>query len=111
MVAVFSSGVIDGIDGLSGGVFAPLFIMFGVIAFIRGQVDLAALCAMVAGTIAVFLWFNAPPAKFYLGETGILALTTSLTIIAFLTNTILLLPIAGVLLVITTGSDILQSQG
>lgn len=108
MVAVFSSGVIDGIDGLSGGVFAPLFIMFGVIAFLRGQVDLAAFCAMIAGTLAVFLWFNAPPAKFYLGETGILALTTTLTVIAFLTNSVLLLPIAGILLVITTASVIIQ---
>jgi len=108
MVAVFSSGIIDGIDGLSGGVFAPLFLMFGVIAFLRGQINLAAFCAMIAGTIAVFLWFNAPPAKFYLGETGILALTTTLTVVAFLTNTVLLLPIAGILLVITTGSDIIQ---
>lgn len=108
MVAVFSSGVIDGIDGLSGGVFAPIFILFGVIAFIRGQVNLAAFCFMIAGTLAVFLWFNAPPARFYIGETGILALTTTLTVVAFLTNSFLLLPIAGILLVLTTASDIIQ---
>ncbi|MBU4360821.1 hypothetical protein KKA66_03160 [Patescibacteria group bacterium] len=108
MVGVFSSGIIDGIDGLSGGVFAPLFMMFGVIAFIRGQVDLATFCFMIAGTLAVFLWFNAPPAKFYLGETGILALTTTLTVVGFMTNAILLLPIAGILLVVTTASDIGQ---
>mgnify|MGYP001170140737 FL=1 len=108
MVAVFSSGVIDGIDGLSGGVFAPIFVTFGVIAFMRGQVNLAAFCAMIAGTLAVFLWFNAPPARFYIGETGILPLTTVLTIIAFLTNTILLLPLAGIMLVLTTLSDIVQ---
>ena len=108
MVGVFSSGIIDGIDGLSGGVFAPLFAVLGTIAFIRGQIDLAAFCFMIAGTLAVFLWFNAPPAKFYLGETGILALTTTLTVIAFLTNAIVLLPIAGILLVATTGSNIGQ---
>ncbi|MFH1456735.1 MAG: hypothetical protein ABIF17_01315 [Patescibacteria group bacterium] len=108
MVGVFSSGIIDGIDGLSGGVFAPLFIMFGVIAFVRGQVDLAVFCFMIAGTLTVFLWFNAPPAKFYLGETGILALTTTLTVVGFLTNAILLLPIAGILLISTTCSDIGQ---
>ena len=108
MIAVFSSGIIDGIDGLSGGVFAPLFIMFGIIAFIRGQIDLATFCFIIAGTLAVFLWFNAPPAKFYLGETGILALTTTLTVVGFMTNAILLLPIAGILLVVTTGSDIIQ---
>lgn len=108
MVAVFSSGVIDGIDGMSGGVFAFLFMLFGAIAFLRGQTDLAALCAVIASTLAVFLWFNAPPAKFYLGETGILALTTTLTVVAFLTNTIILLPIAGIVLVATTFSDVLQ---
>jgi phospho-N-acetylmuramoyl-pentapeptide-transferase len=108
MVAVFSSGVIDGIDGLSGGVFSGLFMTFGVIAFLRGQVDLAAFCAMISGTLAVFLWFNAPPARFYVGETGIIALTTTLTVIAFLTNTVLLLPLAGIVLVATTGSDIIQ---
>ncbi len=108
MVAVFSSGVIDGIDGLSGGVFAPLFATYGVIAFLRGQTDLAAFCAMIASTLAVFLWFNAPPARFYIGETGILALTTTLTVVAFMTNAVLLLPLAGVMLVITTASDIIQ---
>jgi len=108
MVAVFSSGIIDGIDGLSGGVFVPIFALYAVISFLRGQIDLAAFCAMITGTLAVFLWFNAPPAKFYIGETGILALTTTLTVIAFLTNSFVLLPIAGVMLVATTGSDILQ---
>ncbi len=108
MVAVFSSGIIDGIDGMSGGVFAFLFMIFGVFAFLRGQINLAAFCAVVAGTSAVFLWFNAPPAKFYLGEAGILPLTTTLTVIAFLTNTIILLPIAGIMLVVTTGSNLLQ---
>jgi len=108
MVAVFSSGVIDGIDGMSGGVFILLYGVFGIIAFMRGQVDLATFCAVVASTLTVFLWFNAPPAKFYLGETGILALTTTLTVIAFLTNAIILLPIAGIMLVITTGSNVWQ---
>jgi len=69
---------------------------------------LATFCFIIAGTLAVFLWFNAPPAKFYLGETGILALTTTLTVVGFMTNAILLLPIAGILLVVTTGSDIIQ---
>lgn len=108
MVAVFSSGIIDGIDGLSGGVFVTIFGFYAVIAFLRGQVDLAAFCAMITGTLAVFLWFNSPPAKFYIGETGIIALTTTLTVIAFLTNTFALLPLAGILLVVTVASDIMQ---
>ena len=62
----------------------------------------------IAQTVYAPVSFNAPPAKFYLGETGILALTTTLTVIAFLTNAIVLLPIAGILLVATTGSNIGQ---
>jgi len=108
MVATFSSSVIDGVDGLSGGVFAALFGVFGVIAFLRGQVDLATFCAVICGTLFAFLWFNIPPARFYMTESGVLPLTTTLTVVAFLTNSVFILPVAGVLLVATTLSDIIQ---
>src|SRR3989338_2198226 len=79
MIILFSSGVVDGIDGLSGGVFASAFAAYGGIAFFRGQIDLAAFCGVMLGVILAFLWFNIPPARFYMGESGILGLTTSLT--------------------------------
>ncbi len=86
MLAMFSGGVIDGLDGLSGGIFAAMFSAYGGIAFFQNQIDLAAFCGVVAGGILAFLWFNIPPARFYMGETGVLGLTTALTVVAFLTK-------------------------
>jgi phospho-N-acetylmuramoyl-pentapeptide-transferase len=107
-VAIFSTGIIDGIDGLSGGVMSACFTAYGVIAFAHGQINISALCFTIVGGIFAFLWFNVPPAKFYLSETGMLGLTLALSIIAFLTNAVLYLPVIAFPLVMTTLSDILQ---
>lgn len=108
MLATYSGGVIDGLDGLAGGVFGIIFAAFSAIALFNNQVDLAAFCAVIVGTLLAFLWFNIPPARFYFGETGILGLTATLTVVAFLTNSVLVLPVIGFLLVIESGSVILQ---
>jgi len=108
MLATYSGGVIDGIDGLSGGTFASIFGAYGVIAFSRGQIDLAAFCFVLVGAILAFLWFNIPPARFYMGETGMMGLTASLTVVAFLTDSVFVLPVIGFLLVIESGSVIIQ---
>lgn len=108
MLATYSGGVIDGLDGLAGGAFGTIFAAFSAIALFNNQVDLAAFCATIAGTILAFLWFNIPPARFYFGETGILGLTATLTVVAFLTNSVLVLPVIGFLLVIESGSVIVQ---
>lgn len=108
MIALFSSGVVDGLDGLAGGVFASLFAAYGGIAFFRGQIDLAAFSAVILGALLAFLWFNIPPARFYMGESGMMGLTTSLTVIAFLTDAAVVLPIVGIILVMETGSVIIQ---
>jgi phospho-N-acetylmuramoyl-pentapeptide-transferase len=107
-LASWSGGVIDGIDGLAGGAFASIFAAFGIIAFARNQIDLAAFCGVISGTILSFLWFNIPPARFYMGETGSLALTSALAVVAFLTDSVLVLPVIGGLLVMESGSVILQ---
>jgi len=107
-MATYSGGVIDGLDGLAGGAFAVIFAAFGGIALFQNQIDLAAFCVVVAGAILAFLWFNIPPARFYMGETGILGLCCALTVVAFLTDSVLVLPIIGFLLVIESGSVILQ---
>ncbi|MBI2021158.1 hypothetical protein HYS99_01445 [Candidatus Giovannonibacteria bacterium] len=108
MLAVFSGGVIDGIDGLSGGVFASIFAAYGGIAFFQNQMNIAAFCAVIVGAILAFLWFNIPPARFYMSETGIMALTTTLTVVAFLTNAVLVLPIIAFPLVLDSASVIIQ---
>lgn len=108
MVAVFSGGVIDGMDGLAGGVLAIIFAAYAVIAHGQNQIDIAALCGVIAGAILAFLWFNIPPARFYMGETGMMGLLVVLTVIAFLTNTVLLLPLIALPLVVSSGSSLIQ---
>lgn len=107
-MATYSGGVIDGLDGLAGGAFATMFGAFAAIALALNQVNLAAFCTVILGAILAFLWFNIPPARFYMGETGIMGLCVTLTVVAFLTNSVLVLPIIGFLLVIESGSVILQ---
>ncbi|MBU3934917.1 hypothetical protein KKC00_03085 [Patescibacteria group bacterium] len=108
MLACWSGGIIDGLDGLAGGAFISIFGAFTIISFSFGLVDLAAFCAVIFGALLAFLWFNIPPARFYMGETGMLGLTTVLAVVAFLTNSMVVLPIIAGLLVIESGSVILQ---
>lgn len=108
MFAVFSGGVIDGIDGLSGGVFASIFGAYSWIAFFQNQIDIAAFCSVITGAILAFLWFNIPPARFYMSETGTMALTCALTVVAFLTNAVAVLPIIAFPLVLASASTQIQ---
>jgi len=114
-LALYASGVIDGLDGLSGGVFGSIFAAYAVIAFAQDQIDLAAFCATVLGGLLAFLWFNIPPARFYMSETGTMALTLTIATIAFTTDSlgegigITVLPIIGALLVATVASNIIQT--
>lgn len=108
MVACWSGGIIDGLDGLAGGTFASIFGAFAIIAFSQGKIELASFCFVILGTLFAFLWFNIPPARFYMGETGILGITTTLAVVAFLTDSVIVLPIIAGLLVVESGSAILQ---
>ena len=108
MMALFSSGVIDGLDGLAGGVMAIIFATYTGLAFFENQIDLAAFCAAVTGATLAFLWFNIPPARFYMSETGILGLTTTLTVVAFLTNSVLVLPLLAFPLFATVLGNLIQ---
>ena len=111
---IYSGGIIDGLDGLAGGIFASIYTAYSVIAFNLGQMNLAAFCAMIAGAILAFLWFNIPPARFYMSETGSMALTLALAVVVFTADSlgggfgILILPIVALPLFITSGSVILQ---
>jgi len=108
VLATFSGGIIDGLDGLAGGVLATSFGAYGVIAYFQNQTDIAAFCAVIIGGILAFLWFNIPPARFYMGETGMLGLTLALALVAFFTNQVVILPIIALPLVVSSGSTILQ---
>lgn len=114
VLLIYSGGIIDGIDGLSGGVFASAFAAYAGIAFFQNQINLASFCIVVVGAILAFLWFNVPPARFYMSETGSMALTITLAIVAFMTDSmvdgrgIAVLPIIALPLIITTASVIIQ---
>jgi phospho-N-acetylmuramoyl-pentapeptide-transferase len=108
LVAVFSGSVIDGMDGLAGGVLAIIFASYTAIAYGKDLVDIAALSGVISGGILAFLWFNITPARFYMGESGILGLLVILTVIAFLTDTVLILPLIALPLAATTASNIIQ---
>tara|TARA_B100000508_G_scaffold141090_1_gene146273 strand:+ start:15215 stop:16264 length:1050 start_codon:yes stop_codon:yes gene_type:complete len=113
-IMIYASGVIDGIDGLSGGVFASIFGAYTGIALVQSQFDLAVFSATVVGAILAFLWFNIPPARFWMTETGSMALTLSLATVVFMTdslgegNGVSLLLVAGLPLIATVGSNVIQ---
>ena len=98
----------DGLDGLASGLLIMAFTAFGIIAFTKGLLVLATLCAVIVGAQTAFLWFNIPPAKFYMGDTGSMALGATLGVIAMLTQQTLILPIIGFIFVIEALSVIIQ---
>src|SRR3989339_321166 len=105
----FSVNETDGLDGLAGGVLLTSFGTFAAIAFIEGKYNLATFCAVICGALLSFLWFNIHPARFIMGDTGSMALGITLGVVAILTNTIWLLPFIGFILVIESGSVIIQT--
>lgn len=107
-VGIFSGGIIDGIDGLAAGVLIPAFMAYTLIAFSNNQYDLAALGGAIVGGLLAFLWFNIPPARFYLGETGMLGLTIVLSMFAFLTGEVVVLAIIALPLIATSASSSIQ---
>jgi phospho-N-acetylmuramoyl-pentapeptide-transferase len=111
----------DGLDGLAAGTSALIFAGYTVIAFwiFRHPEQYSVEAALHADGVAIasaavlgaclgFLWWNAPPAKIFMGDTGSLAIGGMLAALAVLTETELLLVILGGLYVVETASVILQ---
>ena len=127
MVAGTSNAVnlTDGLDGLAAGATAPILAAYMLIGIwqerndvtvvlapqnyqVRDPADLAVVAAAVLGSCVGFLWWNAPPARIFMGDTGSLALGGVLAGFAICTKTQLLLVILGGLFVIVTMSDVIQ---
>ncbi len=116
--AANGANLADGMDGLAGGSAVLMFGAYIVIAFwqvrhpdIYSAVDplaLATLAAAMAGALLGFLWWNAPPAKIFMGDVGSHAIGGLLAALAVLTNTQLLLVLIGGLFVAETLSVIIQ---
>lgn len=108
LFAAISSNETDGLDGLNGGVLLMAFSSFAAIAFMQNKIDLAAFCCAVAGTLLAFLWFNIPPARFFMGDTGAVSLGSTLGVVAMLTNSVLILFIIVLIYVMESGSVVIQ---
>jgi len=108
VATAFSANETDGLDGLAGGILLVGFVAYGAIALAQGKSDLAAFCGVISGSLFAFLWFNIPPARFFMGDTGSMSLGVALGIVAMLTNYALLLPVILFPLVIESGSVIIQ---
>ncbi|MCX7853125.1 MAG: phospho-N-acetylmuramoyl-pentapeptide-transferase [Caldilineales bacterium] len=98
----------DGLDGLAGSLAAVCYVAYGIIAYLQGQVWLAALCFTIVGATFAFLWFNAHPAQLFMGDVGSMALGATLGVVALMTGQWLLLPIIGFPFLAETLSVILQ---
>ena len=108
IASAFSANETDGLDGLLGGVSLFIFASLMVVAFSLGKYDLAALSGVMVGSLLAFLWFNIYPAKFFMGDTGSMALGITIGVIAMLTNTVLILPFFAFIFVMESLSVIIQ---
>lgn len=125
-VVVGTANAVNLTDGLDGLTIMPSMIVslvFMLIAYLSGNVNFAAylqlpylagtgelsvFCGSLIGAGLGFLWFNAPPAKVFMGDTGSLSLGGSLGIVGVITKHEIVLAIAGGLFVLETLSVILQ---
>ena len=126
LVMVGASNAVNLTDGLDGLAIVPVMIVaacFGLIAYLAGNVnfagylqinyvpgtgDLAVMCGALLGAGLGFLWFNAPPARVFMGDTGSLALGGALGAMSVATRHEMVLAITGGLFVLETLSVILQ---
>jgi phospho-N-acetylmuramoyl-pentapeptide-transferase len=108
VATAFSANETDGLDGLLGGVSMFSFASLAAVSFALGRFDLAAFSAMIVGALLAFLWFNIYPARFFMGDTGSMALGITMGVIAMLTNTVLFLPFFAPILVLESLSVIIQ---
>lgn len=98
----------DGLDGLAGGLASTAFGTYAIIAALEGRFGVAGFCMAIVGALLSYTWFNVYPARFFMGDVGSFALGTALGVVAMLTDTVLLLPIIGLVFVAEAGSVILQ---
>ena len=110
--------VTDGLDGLAAGSALFSFLAFTVISYwafrnpgvyqLVNPLDLAVFSAALAGACGGFLWWNAAPARIFMGDVGALGIGAALGLLAVATNTHLLLPLICGLNVMEAGSVALQ---
>ncbi len=108
VATAFSVNETDGLDGLSGGVFLTIFGAYAAIAFDQAKMDLAVFLVAIMGALFAFLWYNVFPAKFFMGDTGVMALGFTVGVVAMLTDTPFLLLLIAVIPLVESLSVIVQ---
>ena len=125
-IIVGSSNAVNLTDGLDGLATVPVILVAGCFAFIsyvtgnivfsdylhisyiKGVGEVSVFCGSIIGACLGFLWFNAPPAKIFMGDTGSLALGGSLGGVGIITKHEIVLAITGGLFVFEAASVIIQ---
>lgn len=100
--------ITDGLDGLAGGLAASAFGSYAIIAFLEGRYGVSGFCMTIVGALLSYTWFNIYPARFFMGDIGSFSLGTALGVVAMLTDTMVLLPLIGLVFVAEAGSSLLQ---
>ncbi len=108
MATTSAVAITDGLDSLAGGTTALAFGAYGVIAFLQEQTFLATFSFTVVGATLGFLWYNAHPARLFMGDTGAMALGATLAVVALMTGWWILLPVIGIVFVMEALSDVVQ---
>lgn len=108
LITTSAVAITDGLDALAGGTTALAFAVYGVIAFLQEQDFLATFCLTVVGATLGFLWYNAHPARLFMGDTGALALGSTLAVVALMTGWWLLLPVVGIVFLLEGASTLIQ---
>ena len=100
--------ITDGLDGLAGGLCVSAFAVYALIAFIQQRYGVSAFCMTIVGGLLSYTWFNIFPARFFMGDIGSFGLGTALGVVAMITDTVVLLPVIGIIFVLEAGSSVLQ---
>ena len=98
----------DGLDGLAGGTTAIAMLFMGGLTYLQGQYGLTVFAFVLAGACLGFVWFNGPPAKVFMGDTGSLALGAAFSGIGLFSQLSLFLPIVGGIFVAEALSVMIQ---
>lgn len=98
----------DGLDGLAGGTTAIALLFMGGLTYMQGQYGIAIFAFVLAGACFGFVWFNGPPAKVFMGDTGSLALGAAFSGIGLSSQLSLFLPIVGGIFVAEALSVMIQ---
>ena len=109
LATVNSVNLTDGLDGLAGSVSAVFFLMLGVLLCLQQQSgDTSMLCFALTGALLAYLVFNTNRASVFMGDTGSLSLGGFVSCCALFSGNALIIPIVGVMFVLSSISVIIQ---